>query len=143
MQDSVKLSSADAALFVKAGDAIFTVRSVRTGTRFTFRVTVCEDRPELFFVKVLTGSDNSGDYQYLGTIRDGVWAHGRKSRITPDAPSARAFAWLAPRLLAGIVPADVEIFHEGRCGRCARRLTVPESVARGIGPECAGMLECV
>ena len=33
-----------------------------------------------------------------------------------------------------------EMLHEGRCGRCARRLTVPASVASGIGPECAKMV---
>ena len=41
------------------------------------------------------------------------------------------------RLAAGSMPANVEINHEGRCGRCGRALTVPESVASGIGPESA------
>ena len=31
----------------------------------------------------------------------------------------------------------LEVWHEGRCGRCNRALTVPESIASGIGPECA------
>jgi len=30
----------------------------------------------------------------------------------------------------------LEIWHEGRCGRCNRKLTVPASIALGIGPEC-------
>lgn len=29
---------------------------------------------------------------------------------------------------------------EGKCGRCARRLTTPESVQLGFGPECAKLL---
>lgn len=28
----------------------------------------------------------------------------------------------------------------GRCGRCGRRLTDPESIRRGIGPECAALV---
>jgi hypothetical protein len=31
----------------------------------------------------------------------------------------------------------LEVWHEGRCGRCGRRLTVPESIESGLGPECA------
>jgi hypothetical protein len=28
------------------------------------------------------------------------------------------------------------VHHENHCGRCGRTLTVPESVERGIGPDC-------
>jgi hypothetical protein len=31
----------------------------------------------------------------------------------------------------------VEFWHEGKCCRCGRKLTVPASIASGIGPECA------
>jgi hypothetical protein len=66
---------------------------------------------------------------------------GKKSRIGPDAPSAKAFAWLFPKLAAGAKLDDlVELYHEGRCGRCGRTLTVPESVATGFGPNCAAEL---
>jgi hypothetical protein len=33
-----------------------------------------------------------------------------------------------------------EVYHEGRCGRCNRKLTVPESIETGLGPECASKL---
>ena len=32
----------------------------------------------------------------------------------------------------------VQVWHEGRCGKCGRKLTVPESLTSGLGPECAG-----
>lgn len=32
---------------------------------------------------------------------------------------------------------ECEVWHEGRCGRCGRKLTVPESIETGIGPDCA------
>jgi hypothetical protein len=35
------------------------------------------------------------------------------------------------------LPGGYKIHHEGRCGKCGRLLTVPESVETGIGPECA------
>jgi hypothetical protein len=43
-------------------------------------------------------------------------------------------------MVQGKTPAevDLEVWHEGRCGACGRRLTVPESIERGLGPECYG-----
>jgi hypothetical protein len=34
------------------------------------------------------------------------------------------------------LPPDAEVMHEGRCACCGRPLTVPESIERGIGPDC-------
>lgn len=125
--------------FLLAGNATFTVVSKKTGSRFTFRVRRPKpDSPH--FVTVLTGSDNEHSYTFLGTIfADGTYRHGRKSSISESAPSARAFAWFygmltSPERLA----AQAEVWHEGRCCRCGRKLTVPSSIEAGIGPECAG-----
>jgi hypothetical protein len=30
----------------------------------------------------------------------------------------------------------MELWHEGRCGKCGRALTVPESIESGLGPVC-------
>ena len=30
----------------------------------------------------------------------------------------------------------VEIWHEGKCGKCGRPLTVPSSIENGLGPSC-------
>jgi hypothetical protein len=50
----------------------------------------------------------------------------------------RAFDWMWTHLLRDAIPGMLEIWHEGRCGRCSRKLTVPESLKSGFGPECAG-----
>lgn len=131
-------TAARAKAFILAGNARFTLVSKKTGTRFTYRVRAKEGT-DLFFVSLLNGSDNESDYQFLGTIFGGrTYAHGRKSRIGQAAPSAKAMAWALPKLLAGVLPEGVEVHHEGRCGRCGRALTVPESIRLGLGPECAG-----
>jgi hypothetical protein len=53
----------------------------------------------------------------------------------------RGFGWLWRRLTQGQdLPDKVEVWHEGRCGKCSRRLTVPESIATGLGPVCASRL---
>jgi hypothetical protein len=122
--------------FILAGNARFTIRSRKTGTRFTFRVRrPADDKP--WFVSLLTGADNESAYTFFGTIfADQTFRHGRRTPISASAPSAVAFAWFWDRLRNGNLPEQVEVHHEGRCGRCGRALTVPESIESGFGPEC-------
>ena len=122
--------------FILAGKAIFTVLNTETENRFTYEVR----KPEgysLHFVSVLNGQNNSTDYKFLGTIFDQkMYRHGNKSTIRKEAQSNQAFDWIWKRLQNGNLPAKVKIFHEGRCARCGTRLTVPESIESGFGPEC-------
>lgn len=123
-----------------AGEAHITLRSQRTGQRFTYRIR----RPKAtspHFVAVLRGPGNDSDasYAFLGSIFDrSIFRHGTKSRIGRDAPSARAFNWAAQRILNMEPTPEMEFWHEGRCCRCGRLLTDPESITRGLGPICAG-----
>lgn len=136
MTTAAPLASAPAALtFALAGKARLTLRSKKTGTRFTYRVEAKEGKPA--FVSVLTGSNNEADYTFIGSVFEKkTYRHGQKSRIGKEAPSAKAFAWAWEKLQAGSIPENLEVWHEGRCCRCARPLTDPESIASGIGPEC-------
>lgn len=127
----------EARRFALGGNARMTAVSHKTGQRFTYRIRrPSEEKP--WFVQVLTGSDNEADYTFFGTIfPDGSFRHSRKAQVTEDAPSARAFAWLWSHLrLDGDLPQGLDLHHEGRCGRCGRTLTVPESIESGFGPEC-------
>jgi hypothetical protein len=132
--------AAEAARFVTGGNATFTIVSKATDARFTYRVSVSDDKPDLFFVSLLTGPDNTASYSYLGTLGGGFWKHGKKSQISADAPSVKAFNWLWANLKQDSLPDTVEFWHVGRCCRCNRKLTVPASIESGIGPECASKM---
>lgn len=134
--------------FALAGNARLTLVSQKTGVRYTYRIRA-KDVPKgegaaapdatktLFFVALLNGADNTADYTFLGTIFNGTdYRHGRKSSVSADAPSAKGFAWAWHYLAKGELPPGCEVWHEGRCGRCGRALTVPSSIASGIGPVC-------
>jgi len=139
MTEAVRITDAtDALKFMLAGRAHLTLRSAKTGTRYTYRVKRKADA-NLWFVTTLYGTDNTSDYSYLGFINeDRRFGLTRKSRFTKDSPQTKAFDWALRHLVEkGEVPEQLEVWHEGRCGRCGRLLTVPESIASGIGPECA------
>ena len=126
--------------FVTAGNSIFTIVNGATGSRLTYRVSKMK-KGEGHFVAVLSGPDNTSNYSYLGCIWDGSkFIHGKKSRIGLDAPSARGFRWFWSHLSKGSIKDPCEFWHAGRCGACGRKLTVPESIASGLGPVCAGRM---
>lgn len=125
--------------YILAGKATFTIQSPATHTRYTYRVTKAEsrpgdDRPAPWFVHVLTGDDNESDYSYIGIIGENAhFIRTSKSRLSQDAPSMVAFYWFSSHLESPMV----HVWHDGRCGRCGRKLTVPSSINAGIGPDCA------
>ncbi len=125
--------------FISAGNATLTLKSEKTGNRFTYKVRKSDDG-SVGFVSLLYGPDNENAFQYLGIIRGEAYSHGRKSRIGEDAPGAMAFAWFHANLQNRRLPEALQVWHEGKCGRCARKLTVPESIERGLGPECANLI---
>jgi len=130
--------------FIYSGNATFTLVSIKTGTRFTYKVARAKgdsaDRP--WFAMVLTSGDNESGYSYAGCIfppKNHVVVSTKKSKVRADAPSMKGLSWLLNRLHVGNGPLDkVEFWHEGKCGACGRKLTVPESIDLGLGPVCAG-----
>lgn len=130
-------TAAAARKFMLGGNAVVTLQSEKTGARFTYKIKAAPDGG-VSFVKLLTGQDNESDYAYIGLIRGDQFARTAKARVTADAPSVKALEWAWKALSADRLPETLAVYHEGRCGRCNRLLTVPESIESGFGPECAG-----
>lgn len=138
--------------YVLGGNATFTLRDQR-GAWITWKVksakansdanwsTQNQDR-SLYFVSALTGSDNESSYTYVGLLKQTEF-DGYEFKLTRKSPDPatiypRKFREFWQLLEEGCqVHPRVEFWHEGACGMCGRKLTVPESIASGIGPECA------
>lgn len=134
--------------FILAGRAIFTV-SNPTGERYTFKVSKKEAQPgsrytdPTYFVALLTGSDNESDYTYMGILKPaaGNVILTKASRYTAQSKPYAVVNWAIGLVWRGkSFPAGYRLQHEGKCGRCGRTLTVPESIDLGIGPDCAAMM---
>ena len=124
-----------------------TLRSAVTGVRFTFQIMPQDKeavklngtKDQRFWVKFLFGQNNESDYRYLGQILNGYFSLTKKSRdsgLSETTPSYKAFQWAFSGLFAGKMPEGLEVIHCGKCARCGRKLTDPESVKNGFGPEC-------
>lgn len=137
----------DVTRFMLAGNATITIRSKKTSVRYTYKV-VQKENADAWFVRILTGADNEQDFTYLGFMYYGkLYLGSRRSlELKPKGMTSGlvAFEWLLkiinyddlmPTKAAAMLD-SIEVWHEGRCGRCNRKLTVPESIASGFGPEC-------
>lgn len=134
--------------FLRAGRAVFTLQSARTGTHFTYRISQGEpqgtSRRPPSFVSILIAPEVWGYLGVLagGSITDATWVvcATRGTKVSEDAPSFKAVNWFLRQLARGCLPESLVFRHEGRCGRCARALTTPASVDTGLGPDCAEAL---
>lgn len=142
---TAQITDAGVALkFISAGKATFTVKSLKSGNHITFKVKKSK-KPTgpSHFVTVRDDADGIGSYSYLGVLWNGVdFNHGVRSQLAHDGVFANTARWFFNQLKLNQIPAKCELWHEGRCGRCGRALTHPESIASGIGPECKSKMEC-
>lgn len=133
--------------FIYAGNARFTLLNTETGNRFTYEFRKPKEKrgsADLWFISVLTSPDF---YTFIGSSvasqsqnmfgNRHSYHHSRKTKVTMNAQSVRTIMWFIKALDEDRIPSNVEVWHEGRCGRCGRPLTVPESIALGLGSICA------
>lgn len=126
--------------FLTAGRAIFTVSNPK-GERYTFRALreAKAIRDDIFDIALLTGTDNESSYQRVcrlyGANLKIAWRGGW---FPPESKPFKVFKWAVGLLEAKKpLPPGYEVRHAGRCGKCGRLLTVPESIESGLGPECS------
>jgi hypothetical protein len=141
--------------FFTGGKAYFTVKVPEAfasekgcNLHYTFRIEQADPTEKYpnpaHFVKLLTGPNNTEDYTYMGILnpKTGEVRHTANSKIAETAWSFRIVRRVLAQIFEGegmpaIQKHGWDVDHMGRCGRCARPLTVPESIELGIGPDCA------
>jgi len=133
--------------FFSGGRALFTV-SKENGPKYTFRIDCKLDHTRKqfekngpYFVKVFKGTENNNykHYKYLGLYNSNigkVFLTG-KSLFSSNSVEFKTVNWAISTIFNGLpIPNGYFIQHEGKCSKCGRVLTTPESINNGIGPEC-------
>lgn len=131
---SKRLTTArEAQAFIEAGRAKVSLRSLRTGKHFTYKIQQGEGA--IWFVRGRT----EHDYVYLGYINptQGFQPSIRVPMVVQASPMFKAWDWFWNEVShhKRLHPL-LEVWHEGQCGMCGRELTDPESVRSGYGPDC-------
>ena len=49
-----------------AGNSTVTLQNKESDNRFTYNIKQCDTNPELYFIRLLRGPDNTQDYTYIG-----------------------------------------------------------------------------
>jgi hypothetical protein len=139
---SIMHDPVDIERFVNAGNATFTLSSIKTGAHYTYRARLKKKTGQIF-VEVLYGRDNTSDYIYIGELKDSEFRLTRGSKLLSNSKPILALNFMCEKVLTQKKKPEtvhLEVRHEGKCGKCGRLLTVPESIDRGIGPECAAKM---
>lgn len=121
--------------FLTSGKAYFTVLNTLTSKSFSYRLIKARGK-ELYWLSVLSSPNI---YTFAGTIiptNDGFKYHQGKGKYSFNVPSVKSVIWVLAKARKGGLPSSVEVLHIGRCGRCGRPLTDPESIKTGLGPIC-------
>ena len=137
----MKLSKECVKNYVLGGKATVTVQSSNTGQYYTYRVLKADKITEYnaYYIYYLHGPDNTKDYRYIGIyFPDTPHYHPVGDYKDIDISGwpivMRVFKYFIDRI--DNVPSTLNVYHNGKCGRCGRKLTTPESIERGLGPEC-------
>ena len=126
-------NTADIRPYVFGGKAVFTLVSQKTGNRYTVRVRAKE---RVYFVEWLSGPDNTDSYTYAGYVKKSNLDHFRPDMHCPPKIET-VLTWFFERIhRAPEELTQLEFWTSGNCSRCGRTLTVPESIAIGMGPTC-------
>ena len=112
--------------FIFAGKAIFTLKSLKTGKHYTYKVS---KGTKYFFVSVRYGDEwtDIGSFRKTDMRAFPTWG------TSTFSPSMKALSWF----LNHIDSDQIEFYHMGKCAACGRALTNPESIETGFGPICA------
>lgn len=127
---------------ILAGKSSLTIKNPATGNHVKIRVKRCKDKKTdiplpIFFVKVAILGDQESGYVYTGTFFSDTKRFKQAANLKQGSQLEKITAFLVNAISRPEILQKTEILHEGKCCRCGRTLTHPESIKSGIGPECS------
>ncbi len=127
----------------KIFNGIYTIHSGTTGDHRTFRISTQVDTAEFApgrrIIGLLTGPDNQTDYTGFGFVDEEgiqVWSNKRGTDTLWEKYAEMLWSLALDAALSPWADRGYRIMVEGRCLKCNRVLSDPESIVSGIGPVC-------
>lgn len=126
------------------GRATITLHNQVAETHLTLKVSQVRDRQDrskrlpIFYLWVSLLDDGKAGKRFAATFFQNTLTYKLGRDVTPDSQLGRVVAWIHQVLKDPSLfnRKRVAVMHEGTCCRCGRKLTHPESIEIGFGPEC-------
>lgn len=128
--------------FILGGKSEFVLLNTKTENHFTYKVEKSENS---MGKNVLASYYVRVQYEYGRMIYAGYltvdayncikYFQGTKGQFSETSQSIVVLLWFLQRQPIDI-PDNMQCMHLGKCGRCGRLLTEPESIRTGFGPTC-------
>jgi hypothetical protein len=127
--------------FILGGKAIFTLESIKTNRRYTYKIKKSKDN-KIYFVSYLYGNDNMLNYRYLANMDNDLnFKLTQKSPYKLDSFPVAAVKFFIDIVKKNIpIPNGLNVYHSIYCSKCGRLLTDPASIKSGIGPICISII---
>lgn len=142
-KDIGKIEQDKALQFILAGKCEFVLHSTKTGEDFKFAMTKQQTKEDenkyIYFLNTMHGYEKT----YAGVVwfddkaQEFKFSQGKKGQIDNKNLSIRSLIFVLNKLLKEETVQYLDVFHVGRCGKCGKKLTTPESILTGLGPTCS------
>lgn len=127
-----------------AGRACLTFFNRQTGSHMTVHSRQVRDREDqskklpIFYIYVSLLNDGDHGKKFAATFFQTTMTYKLGRDVQPNSQLAKVMQFLQHSLKNPKLVSDLgaEVMHEGKCCRCNRPLTHPESIGLGFGPEC-------
>lgn len=126
--------------YLTAGKCTFTLYSRKLDKRYTYHVVQDAKVKNRYIVSLFFGNDNADyahSYRFLGLFYSDTMRLKNNSIGTAKQDASRMLDYFLDVVSERREwPDTCEFYPSTHCARCGRKLTTPESVTRGIGPDC-------
>ena len=132
--------------FILAGKCEFILHSTKTGDDFKYELVKKESKDNkdkfIYFLSILHGSEKTyaGVVWFDDKIQEFKFSTGKSGKIQPTELNIRSLLFVLNKLVREQEVQYLIIYHVGKCGKCGKKLTTPESILTGLGPTCSNKI---
>ena len=142
-ESSSRLKTAqDIKNYIYGGNGIVTLKSSETGVQHTY-VFAKPKNPNVFpddVIFVYALHDNIKMF-YVGMVERGEFRLTKSSRYRSDTEIVKGARYIMKMSEVPNLNTPMELYHEGVCCFCGRKLKSKKSIETGIGPRCKHRLK--
>lgn len=138
-----RIEQSKALQFILAGKSEFILHSTKTNEDFKFQIVKKDSTNSkykyVYFLNVISGHEKiyAGHLFFNEDTRMFEFNQGKKGKVAANELNIRSLLFVLNKLIRCEHVGNLEVFHVGKCGKCGKKLTTPESILTGLGPTCS------